>query len=182
MKIILLVDASGSMSSYLNTTKDTIKSIINDLQKNDFVYLGYFNSSFFQIAANDYVKNIDVSQAASMYRANGGTPITDAVYKAIVDCVEQFQSAEELNTKHRFVIFTDGEENSSYRATSQELGQAIEHLSDSFGWEFQFIGPKNQSEEISKYTQTIKVRPDNVTLYSDMTDGLKEMRSKVLAH
>lgn len=178
--IILLVDASGSMWSHVNETRESICSIIKELDKDTHLNLIFFNTREYQIVTDDWCRNI-APELAYTYNAHGGTPITDSVYKAIQDITSSLGDIEKLSDKHKIIIFTDGEENSSEYVKSEDLGRAIEHFTDNFGWDFQFIGPKSQEGGIKNYTNLIKIKAENVTLYAEMSDGLKSMKEKVIS-
>lgn len=177
--VILLVDASGSMSDFQKETRKSIYSIITKLDKNTHFTLVFFDTGAYNIVADNYVKNIEPNVAYA-YKSNGGTPITDSVYKAIQEITKQIDDIELLSEKHKFIIFTDGEENSSKYVKETDLGRAIEHFSSVFGWNFQFIGPKSQEKGIKKYTQSIQIKPENITLYASVADGLKAMEQQTI--
>jgi hypothetical protein len=46
--------------------------------------------------------------------------------------------------------------------------------------EFSIIGLKSQVG-IRQYTDSIKIKKENVTLYANMTEGLKEMKEKTIS-
>lgn len=171
---IVLVDASGSMASYTDETKKAIKNIIQNMNPNHHLTLVYFDSANYFIAAKGLVSKIK-SKIANLYSPNASTPITDSVYKAIQDITMRNSGIEYLSAKYEFIIFTDGEENSSHYVSADKLGAAIEHFTKIFNWKFQFIGPKSCEKGINQYVQSIKIEKENVTLYADVTDGLKTM-------
>ncbi len=176
---ILLVDASGSMQEYEQETRESIFSIINGLGKDIHFTLIFFDTVAYNVVLDDWVRNV-TPELAYTYKANGGTPITDSVYKSIQDITNSVKELEQLSENHKFIIFTDGQENSSHYVTSEDLGRAISHFSDNFGWEFQFLGPKAQERSMKSYANQIKIKPENLTLYADMTEGLREMRKKTI--
>ncbi len=176
---VLLVDASGSMSSHTDETRKSIYSIIKELNKNTHFTLIFFDTGNYKIVLDDYISNI-YPELAYTYEACGGTPITDAVYKAIQDITNSVANIEQLSENHKFVIFTDGQENSSKFVKNEDLGRAVEHFSNNFGWNFQFIGPKDEEKTIRDYTNSIKIKKENVSLYANVSDGLKEMKEKVI--
>jgi len=176
---ILLVDASGSMSSYVKDTRKSIYSIIKELDQNTHLTLVFFDTTEYKIVADDYVLNI-APELGYTYKALSGTPITDSVYKAIEDITNDISNIEQLSEPHKFIIFTDGCENDSTHVTAKDLGRAIEHFTDNFRWNFQFIGPKSCTESIQKYTNEIKIKKENVTLYASMSEGLTEMKRKTI--
>ncbi len=177
--IILLVDASGSMSGFTEETRKTIYSIIKDSKPDIHFTLIFFDTLEYKVVCDDYIRNI-CPELGYLYKANGGTPITDSVYKAIQDITNNVNDIELLSDKHKFVIFTDGEENASKFVKSEDLGRAIEHFTENFGWDFQFIGPKSQERGIKAYTDSIKIKSENVTLYASMSEGLEEMKNKTI--
>ncbi len=177
--IILLVDASGSMSSYVDETRQSIDNIIKDLDENTHLTLVYFDSGEYQIVVDCLVKDIDVI-AAKRYTARGGTPITDSMYKAIQDVTKDLE-LEQLCENHKVICFTDGEENSSTYVKTEDLGRAVEHMTENFKWDFQFLGPKSQERGIKQYTDSIKIKQENVKLYADVSEGLKQMTELAVA-
>lgn len=176
---ILLVDASGSMSLFVNDTKKTIKSIIEKLDTDTHFNLIYFDSEDYNVVADDW-KSFVPHDAADKYYARGNTPITDSVYKAIQDTTNEIDDIESLSEPHKVIIFTDGQENDSRHVKSEDLGRAVDHFSSMFGWDFQFIGPKSCEDSIKNYTETIKIKKENVSLYADMKEGLRMMEQKTI--
>lgn len=177
---ILLVDASGSMQPYEKETQDTIYSIIKELQKNTHLTLVFFDTVEYQIIVDSLISNIR-PELAYLYKANGGTPITDSIYKAVQDITNDIKDIEQLNEEHKFFIWTDGVENSSKFVKSTDLGRLIKHFTDNFHWDFQFIGPKSQEQGIKAYTDSINIPAENVTLFANITEGLKEMKEKTIS-
>lgn len=177
---ILLVDASGSMSSYEFETCSAIKSVIESLEPNTRLTLVYFDSGEYEVVAKDYAKNIN-PDVAQKYSARGSTPITDAFYKAIQDATDEVKEIESLSGDYTIILYCDGGENDSKYATPEMLAAAIEHMTQYFGWKFQFLGPKSEERSISQYAESIKIKSEDVTLYASMSEGLKEMKEKVLA-
>lgn len=177
---ILLVDASGSMSPHIEETRKSIYSIIKELNKDIHFTLVFFDTTEYKVVLDDWVSNI-CAELAYTYKASGGTPITDSAYKAIQDITKNIQDLERLNESHKFIIFTDGQENSSKYVKANDLGCAIEHFTDNFGWNFQFIGPKNEEASIRTYTDSIKIKKENVTLYANMAEGLEQMKQTTIS-
>lgn len=177
---ILIVDASGSMIPYEDETRKSIYSIIKELNKDTHFTLIFFDTNEYKIVVDDWTSKI-APELGYTYKGNGGTPITDSIYKAIQDITNSVSYLEQLSENHKFVVFTDGQENSSKYVKSEDLGRAIEHFTDNFGWNFQFIGPKSEEKGITEYANSIKIKKENLTLYADMSEGLKEMREKVIS-
>lgn len=179
--IVLLIDASGSMASHTKETRESIFQIIEELNKERNVHLNliFFDTEKYNVIIDDSY-NIDPFEAYK-FKANGGTPITDSIYKAIQDITNCVDDIELLSQEHKVIVFTDGEENSSKHVGSHELGAAIEHMTNNFNWEFNFIGPKSCENGVKDYTNSIKIKPENVSLYSEISEGLKSMRETAIA-
>lgn len=177
---VLLVDKSGSMTSHTKETQDSIKSIIEEMDRKTHFTLVFFDHEEYQIVKDDLIRNINPA-VAYLYQARGWTPITDSVYKAIQDIVMKVKEVEELSQPHRIIIFTDGHENSSEYVTAEDCGTAIEHFTENFGWEFKFIGPKSQEQDITRYTNTLKIGKENVVLYASVSEGLEAMKEMAIA-
>lgn len=177
--IILLVDASGSMGTYTQETREAIFNIVKELEKDIHFTLVFFDTYQYNIVIDDQW-GIDPYKAYS-FKANGGTPITDSIYKAIQDISAAVDDIELLSQEHKIIVFTDGEENSSKFVKSEELGAAIQHMTENFGWDFKFIGPRSCENGIMNYTNSIKIQKKNVSLYSEISDGLKTMKEMVAA-
>jgi len=177
--ITLLVDASQSMGKYTKETQESIVSLIKGADQDSYLKLVFFDRDQYQIVANDKISNI-APELGYLFRSRGWTPITDSIHKSINDIVDTVTDIRQLNEKHKFVIFTDGEENTLRYTTKEALGGAIQHMTENFGWDFQFIGPKSCESGVKQYTDSIKIKKENVTLYSDMSEGLKAMENQVV--
>lgn len=171
--IILLVDASGSMCGAQDETREAISKIIKDTDKDTHLKIILFDTGEYKILCDNLAAKIP-NQLGYLYEALGGTPITDAVYKSIQDIVADVE-LENLNQDHKFIIFTDGEENSSHYVKSSELGTAIEHFTENFNWDFNFIGPKSCEIGIKRYADQIKIKSEKVNLYANISEGLNQM-------
>lgn len=172
--LILLVDASGSMSSHEKETQEAIVEIIKGLDQDTHLTTVFFDDKEYKILINKLVKDTK-PEMGYLYEARGWTPITDSVFKAIQDISTNVKDIESYSENHKFVIFTDGAENASKHVTTEDLGRAIEHFTDNFGWNFQFIGPKSEGHGITQYTNSIKIKKENVSLYASVSEGLKTM-------
>ena len=177
--LILLVDASGSMVSHEQETRDAICSIIKGLDKSNHLTLVFFDTGEYKIVANKFVSSIN-SNIGQIFEADGGTPITDSIYKAIQDVSNGVDDLRRLSEEHRIIIFTDGEENSSHYVENEDLGRAIEHFTENFHWDFQFVGPKTQGAGIKAYAESIKIKGENICLYTDVSEGLAMMKDAAL--
>lgn len=173
--LTLLIDASASMVGYTEETRKSVCDIIGTLDPKTHLTLVFFDTREYEIIVSNFVSRINPN-IGNLFDSRSGTPITDSIYKAIQDITSEISELEHLSEEHKFVIFTDGEENSSHYVGAEDLGQAIDHLTNEFHWDFKFIGPKSQESGIKSYTESIKIKKENVSLYTDVSEGLNIMK------
>jgi len=177
---ILLIDGSGSMSPHTKEAQSTISSIVKSTPRNDRLKVVVFDSERFEELCNDRAQNISTS-IGDCYSAQGATPITDALYKIIQDEVLSAKTTPALNESYKVVVFTDGYENFSFQKTPDELGVALNHFKENFGWEFVFVGPADTGESVRQYAESINIVAQNTKTYKTVADGLKEIKRVINA-
>ena len=136
VNIVFLLDETGSMGSILNDTIGGFNSFIRQQKeiKEDVKIkftLILFNTGKIE---KRYV-DADISAVEELntqnYIPTDGTPLWDAIGKTI---------NEIANKKDvMFVVYTDGEENSSNEYTAEAVKKMIEEQQKS-GWQFLYLG------------------------------------------
>lgn len=147
--ISFLLDRSGSMAS----VKDDVIGGFNEFLRKQkegpdvkFV-LTLFDTQGIDEQVFSSVKDVP-ELTDSSYIPRGGTPLLDAIGKTIKAAKQQ---ARREGDKVLFVIYTDGEENSSTEFTKQKIKQKIEKKQGK-GWEFLFLGVDMDAyEEAAQY-------------------------------
>ena len=141
--IIIVLDASGSMSSI----QDDIKGSFNEFLKKQREEPGKTVFDLFQF--NDEVirpvKSTDLAtfhdDLMSKYDCSGCTALNDAVCTAIDTVGREFADMEESERPEHVlcVIITDGLENASREHTSKDVKERIEHQRTMYNWQFEFL-------------------------------------------
>jgi uncharacterized protein YegL len=134
LKVIFLLDESGSMSSCKNQTISGFNEYTQTLQKEKkkiSVSLTKFNS----YGVNIVYSNVPVSNVQPLtnetYQPNGNTPLYDAIGKTV--------NKDKENKKTLFIILTDGEENSSKEYQKDAIVNLIKEQ-EKTGWSFVYLG------------------------------------------
>ena len=141
--LILILDASGSMSSI----QDDIKGSFNEFLRKQRAEPGKTVFDLFQF--NDEikrpVKSTDLAtfhdDLMSKYDCSGCTALNDAVCTAIDTVGHEFaERPEDERPEHVLcVIITDGLENASREHTSKDVKERIEHQKTVYNWQFEFL-------------------------------------------
>lgn len=76
------------------------------------------------------------------YRPGGGTPLLDALGRAISETGTWLASLSEAQRPEKvlFMIYTDGEENSSQEYTAERIKALIQHQESKYSWQFSYLG------------------------------------------
>jgi len=141
--LIIVLDASGSMSSI----QDDIKGTFNEFLKKQREEPGKTVFDLFQF--NDDVKrpvkSADLAKfhddLMAKYDCSGCTALNDAVCIAIDTVGHAFADMEEAERPEHVlcVIITDGMENASREYTAKDVKDRIEHQKAAYKWDFQFL-------------------------------------------
>ena len=141
--LILVLDASGSMSSI----QDDIKGSFNEFLKKQRAEPGKTVFDLFQF--NDEVKHpVKFTDLAtfhddlmSKYDCSGCTALNDAVCTAIDTVGREFaEMLEDERPEHVLcVIITDGLENASREHTAKDVKERIVHQKTVYNWQFEFL-------------------------------------------
>jgi len=141
--IVLVLDQSGSMS---HTTDATIKGVNVMIEEQSSIPgTAYLTLTLFDTGVLERYTAGDLSTIPAMarngdnsFQPSGGTALYDAVAQTIRS-TEAWLVANPFKGKVIFVIFTDGQENSSKHTTLDQLNDLVRVKKDE-GWEFIFMG------------------------------------------
>lgn len=149
---LIILDESGSMISIyrptlsgvnetLQTIRDAQKEYRNQEQYVSLITFdtGHYNKIYSNTPA-DYTKDIKKSQ----YRPNGGTPLFDAMGRAINELRPNVAKGDVVLV----TILTDGEENSSCEYNAVSIKNLVEAMKEE-GWVFTYIGANQVVERVA---------------------------------
>ena len=155
---LIIVDESGSMSiirkqafSGMNETLQTVRQMQKKFpDQQQFVTLVTFDSEHttwhYDNAPASRTKNLDWKA----YNPGGGTPLYDAMGKAISKVMAQTEDGDNVLV----TVITDGEENCSEEWTLKMIRTMIEKLKKQ-NWTFTFIGTDNLDVETMAHSFAI---------------------------
>ena len=155
IKIIIVLDRSGSMSSVVNETIGGFNSFLNEQKTVE----GYAIISLIQFDHEFEIvyDAIPLQEAQALSKRNyvprGTTALLDAIGKTIELTRKSSKNSVQLQTKPRiiFVIITDGHENSSIHFSRKKIFASIRKMEEKHQWQFVYIGANQDAiEEASK--------------------------------
>ena len=141
--IIIVLDASGSMSSIQDDIKGSFNSFL-DKQRQEpgktVFDLFQFNDEVVRL-----VKAADLAQfrddLMARYECSGCTAMNDAICIGMDTVGQDFanMAEEERPANVLCVIITDGMENASKKFTVKDVKERIEHQKTKYNWEFVYL-------------------------------------------
>ena len=186
-EIVFIIDRSGSMQGLEGDTIGGFNSMIEKQKKEEgecYVSTVLFDNE--SEVLHDRIRLSDVPKMTKRdYTVGGSTAFIDAIGDAIrhVESIHKYARKEDVPEHTMFVITTDGQENSSYRYTSNKVKSMIEKQK-ARGWEFLFIGANIDAvETAARYgirgDRAVNYTPDGKgtrILYSTVADAVCSMR------
>lgn len=141
--VVVLIDASGSMSSLQGFVIEGANTLLADLDPSVRVTLIQFDSRDPQVVVVDEVPAGEVAPlTAADYQPNASTPLYDAVGTAVATAIGQATRHEVLTGTKAGVVFaiiSDGAENASTRYSATDVRRLLERQQEE-GWTVQFLG------------------------------------------
>lgn len=189
--ITWVIDRSGSMASIQDQVIAGYNSFIEGqkglegtmtMTSIQFESGTWSNRSGTSSLVYDVVENhsdiVDVKRLSrATYRPGGGTPLLDALGRAIKETGSWLASLPESERPEKvlFMIYTDGEENSSREYTAEQIKALIEHQESKYSWQFSYLGANQDSfAEADK----LGIRRDATGNFSATAEGTLESMSR----
>lgn len=168
--ITILLDRSGSMYSCAETTKEAINGFIKE-QKN---VKGEARITLIQFDSEDpqevVLDNIDLqtSPVLDNYEPRGGTPLFDAMGRAINNLGQRLKNLPESERPDKviFVLMTDGFENQSREFNLTKIREMVTTQQNVFNWQFVFLGADLDQKQLEQFTTSIGVSALNSVGFS----------------
>ena len=142
--VVMVLDKSGSMSS---VQADTIGGFNNFIQKQKELP----GECKFSLVQFDYtwhytINNLDIVNVPELSEATftpyGGTALLDTLGNTINQVGSDLRQMKEGDrpSKVLFIVLTDGQENSSYHFSRDQVFDMIKRQREIYSWEFIFLG------------------------------------------
>ena len=170
----LILDRSGSMSTIWKEITKAVNNHLIEKSRDSLVSLLLFDTEgldyLFKYQSNPEQLN------SQNFQPRSGTPLRDAIGYGIETLTKDWKDyLWQDHVEVEFIIFTDGEENSSRFWDSQDIARMINHFQESYNWKFKFIGQGGQSD-VQNYAAQFGIKKENVISYTQ-----KEELDKVFA-
>lgn len=171
--VAVCIDSSGSMS-YLakeavdsfNAMVETLKTQSNKLGEEVNLSLYTFGDRVTKVFG---LRPIDlvVKLSQSEYLANGGTPLFESCYNAMLDL--QAAEVKGADVANLMTVITDGQENSSNYTKKNAFIGAIPGLIGTDRWTITFSVPRGGKQ----YLTGFGIQPGNIQEWDQTEEGMK---------
>jgi Mg-chelatase subunit ChlD len=174
--ILIVLDASGSMSCIQNDIKGSFNAFLNKQREEPGKTV--FDLYQFNDEAVRLVKSADLAQfhddLMSRYECTGCTALNDAVCIAMDTIGQEFANMpeEERPANVLCVIITDGEENASRKFTAKDVKDRIEHQKTKYNWEFVYLAA---DQDAFAAGEALGITLEDRTLVKRSTAGVAKM-------
>ncbi len=184
----LIVDESGSMQGFNPLVKGTYQSIVRAMRNErvEFPELQqYFQAWTFssgEISVRNTIPIFGIHEDTHFpeleYNPKGGTPLYDAMGRALISLETHIQNTPTLQNEPEIsvVIVTDGYENDSQEFTGSQIGKLVSRL-QSKGWKFTYHGTDHDVHEMAA-----KMAIKNAYSFSKNARGFENMSASVVRH
>lgn len=139
VKLILVIDASSSMSSTKKETVDAVESLLEEhkhLKDAKVRFQIYsFSSSVKTLVPITKLKEYEKGTFQNIYSPHGMTALYDAIGLAVVENRDDVKYS-----KTSLIILTDGQENASQEYTKTDIKELLTKVQDNLGWDVTYLG------------------------------------------
>lgn len=178
VKIINIIDRSGSMGEMVVTARNAFNEFIQEqktVEGDALVSTVLFSSGV--NAYNKLYENIDIKDCYLLNKENYNTGGMTALYDAIGTVIDEeidylgTLPKDKRPSKTLCVILTDGYENCSKKYNKDVIKEKISEMKQDFEWEFIFLAA---NEEAAFTAETMGISKGNSYSFSNSDDGLKD--------
>jgi uncharacterized protein YegL len=178
-EIVFLLDRSGSMGGLENDTIGGFNGFVNKQAELGETKL---TTVLFDDRYELLYDGIDAKDAHitdKEYFTRGSTALLDAIGKTIDDVGKRLDTTPENERPGKviFVITTDGLENASAEYTYDMVQERIKHQSETYKWEFIFMGA---NIDVAKESGRLGIRADRAFAFNATRRGMAAMYSLAL--
>ena len=183
-ELVFILDRSGSMAGLESDTIGGFNSMIEKQKKEDTpCYVSTILFSGQSEVLHDREKLEEIKPMTDRdYVVGGCTALIDAIGGAIhhIGNIHKYARPEDVPEHTMFVITPDGQENTSYKYTSEQVKKMIELRREKYGWEFLFIGANIDAVETAARYGIDKDRAVNYNADGEGTYILYESVAKAV--
>lgn len=169
VKLILVVDASGSMHATKAETVKAVQDLIDEHRslsdKKVRVQIFTFDNVVNELVPLTKLKEYN-SLFADLYEPRGLTALYDGVGRAITTNIHDKSYA-----KTSLVILTDGAENSSQEFTKASVAKLITEVQDDLGWDVTYLGANMANFE--EYTTSLGLKLGKSVAFDPNLEGTR---------
>jgi len=178
----IILDMSGSMRGIASATREGLNNYINTMKedKNDDIVLvsvtvfdseGWHGDISVHIdTIMDMVPLADIPEITEEhYKPRGGTPMYDAIGKAVCrteSALEGIEGSPEV----LLVVITDGDENTSQEFKQNQIKTLLE-TKEGQGWSTIYLGANQDAWAVGS---SLGINSGNVKAYAATVDGIKD--------
>jgi hypothetical protein len=181
--VTVVVDRSGSMETLRGATVEGINLLLRGLAPADRVTVVQFDSEDpYEVLVHGVPAAEVAPVTVDQYQPRGGTPLFDAVGRAIADTAGRAREVEILTGVRPSVtlaILTDGFENASREYTGPQVARLVER-SRADGWDITYLG-LGLGDDAYREAATIGLRSEDVVLCEDSDQGVAEAFTTTLS-
>lgn len=177
-ELVFILDRSGSMSGLESDTIGGFNAMIAKQKKEEGE--AYVSTILFDNVSEVLHDRLTLDKVPKMtardYSVRGCTALVDAIGSAIhhIGNIHKYARPEDVPAHTMFIITTDGQENASYKYSSDTVKKMIERQKEKYGWEFLFIGANIDAVETAASFGIARNRAVNYHADSEGTQVLYE--------
>ena len=177
-ELVFILDRSGSMSGLESDTIGGFNAMIEKQKKEDGE--AYVSTVLFDNESSVLHDRLSLDKVPKMsardYSVRGCTALVDAIGGALhhIGNIHKYARPEDVPAHTMFIITTDGQENASYKYSSDTVKKMIERQKEKYGWEFLFIGANIDAVETAASFGIARNRAVNYHADSEGTQVLYE--------
>lgn len=185
-ELVFILDRSGSMSGLEKDTIGGFNAMIEKQKKQDGGC--YVSTILFDNESEVLYDRVKLHEIRPMtdgdYTVRGCTALIDAIGGAIhhIGNIHKYIRPEDVPAHTMFVITTDGQENASYRYSSDKVKKMIQRQKEKYGWEFLFIGANIDAVETAERYGIDKDRAVNYNADGEGTHILYESVARAVCN
>lgn len=179
MRVYILLDRSGSMSTQWTDTLGAINAYVTELTGDTNVYIACFDSGYNNDVSYDVLRNTTVKGFKPLTTDDamprGGTPLFDSAARLLDHAFEE-------GSERAYIIFmTDGYENTSRKFNQTAIKEKIKRAEDR-KWEVVFLGAN--FDKVTDQATAMGVKYDksyNIST-ANLSEEMKFMATNTMAY